>query len=170
MSPRPCGDSAFPPLPAVVDPAIGLLVDDPDWLYETGGSDGTASPQFAHLRVWITQTEQIAGRLAVLMLRGVEAFDLTSDSIGAIHAVLERARASSLRKPVNRPQIPLGPIVVLIHGPGGPHDGEQVSLDQVAIHRGLPCRRRIWPTSGDDPNHALFQMWVNTYGRDLLAT
>ena len=132
-------------------PPLGeLLVGDPFWRYPAWGR---AREGVAHLRVWATATAS-PGYLAVV----TETSGITSvtESAGRIRAGLARR---------------YGPSLVLLEHHLAPESGEGVeTLDLVRIGvDGSPRWSRVWPTPEDNPRHAELEVWMASYGHQIVG-
>ena len=138
--------------PASADslPPLGeLIADEPFWRYPIG----TAREGVAHLRVWRTAGPE-PGRLAVVTETGTAA-DVT-ESAGQIWAELARR---------------YGPSLVLLEHHLAPEAVEGVeTLDLIRVGAdGSPRWLRVWPTSEENPRHAGLELWITTYGRQIVS-
>ena len=139
-----------PLTPASADglPPIGeLIVDDPFWRFPAGG---VAREGAGHLRVWATTP----GCLAVVTETG-DAVSVT-ESAGRIWAELARRFGRSL---------------VLLEHNLAPEFGEGMeTLDLVRIGAdGSSHWTRIWPTPEENPRHARLELWMATYGHQIVS-
>ena len=139
--------------PASADdlPPIGeLIVDQPFWRHPAWG---LAREGVAHLRIWATATDP-PGHLAVITEIGFEAS--VTESAGRIWAELVRSYGPSL--------------VLLAHHPA-PELGEGLeTLDLVRVGAdGSPHWTRVWPTPEDNPRHAGLELWMATYGHQIVS-
>jgi hypothetical protein len=139
----PASASGLPPL-------AGLVADEPFWRYPAGsaGREG-----IAHLRVWATAAD-LPGHLAVVTETGRRA--LVTESAGRIWAELARR---------------YGPSLVLLEHCLSPENEEGAeTLDLVRIGAdGSPHWLRIWPTPQDNPRHAGLELWMATYGYQIVT-
>lgn len=143
---NPTTPPPFPPLPPIPDPRGALVYDEPAWSYRSACAAGGG---IVHLRVWQAGVD---GHVAIVTETGLGAS--TTNSAGEIWTQLT-ARFTS-------------PLVLLEHWPawdGDDHD----RLDQVTLEGQRPTWRRIWPTPATNPQHTLYEAWMQAYGHDLLA-
>lgn len=138
--------------PASADdlPPLGeLIVDDPFWRYPVGASrDG-----LAHLRVWLSAGIE-PGYLAVVAETG-RAGSVT-ESAGRIRVVLAGRFGSSLA-------------LLEHHLPPEVGEGNE-TLDLVRVGaNGEPRGTRIWPTAEDNPRHAALELWMASYGHQIVS-
>jgi hypothetical protein len=139
--------------PASADdlPPLGELVADvPFWRYPSAALAGEG---IARLRVWLTAAPE-PGHLAVVTGTGSAAS--VTESVRRIWAGLTRRYGPSL--------------VLLEHSPA-PDAGEGMeTLDLVRIGAdGSPHWTRIWPTPEDNPRHAELELWMPTYGHQIVS-
>ena len=139
--------------PASADdlPPLGeLLVDDPFWQYPAWG---LAQEGIGHLHVWGTATAS-PGYLAVVTETG--SITSVTESAGRIWADLARRYEPSL---------------VLLEHDLASEFGEGVeTLDLVRIGAdGSPHWSRVWPTPEDNPRHAGLEVWMATYGQQIVS-
>jgi hypothetical protein len=132
-------------------PPLGeLIADEPFWRYPAGtaGREGVA-----HLRVWTTTTVP-AGYLAVVTETGRGA--AVTESAGQIRAVLARR---------------YGPSLVLLEHYLAPEDEEGAeTLDLIRIGAdGSPHWSRVWPTPEDNPRHGGLELWMTSYGYQIVS-
>jgi hypothetical protein len=139
-----------PASPADLPPLGELIADNPFWRYPTAAMAGEG---VARLRVWTTATTP-PGRLAVVTETGLSG--TVSESAGQIWAELVGSYGSSL--------------VFLEHSPA-PETGEgEETLDLVRVGvDGSPRWTRIWPTPEDNPRHAGLELWMATYGHQIVS-
>jgi hypothetical protein len=140
--------------PASADdlPPIGeLIIDQRFWRHPAWG---LAREGVAHLRIWATATDP-PGHLAVVTEIGFEAS--VTESAGRIWAELVRRYGPSL--------------VLLAHHPA-PELGEGMeTLDLVRVGAdGSPHWTRVWPTPEDNPRHAGLELWMATYGHQIVSS
>jgi hypothetical protein len=131
-------------------PPLGeLIVDDPFWRHPAWG---LAREGIAHLRIWTTATDP-PGHVAVVTETGLE--DSVTESAGRIWADLVRR---------------YGPLVLLEHHPA-PELAEGVdTLDLVRVGAdGSPHWTRVWPTPEDNPRHVGLELWMATYGYQIVS-
>jgi hypothetical protein len=142
-------EALTPASPDSLPPIGELIADEPFWRYRTG----TAGEGLAHLRVWLT-TGPEPGHLAAVTETGTAAE--VTQSTGHIWAELARRYGSSL---------------VLLEHHLAPEDTEGAeTLDQVRIGAdGSPHWTRIWPTPEDNPRHAGLELWMATYGHQIVS-
>ena len=131
-------------------PPLGeLIVDDPFWRFSAGAAwDGVA-----HLRVWLTASSE-SGYVAVVTETGRAAS--VTESAGRIWAVLAGR---------------FGPSLVLLEHYPAPETGEGgETLDLVRIGAdGEPHWSRVWPTSEENPRHAGLELWMASYGYQIVS-
>ena len=142
--------------PASADdlPPLGELVaDDPFWRYPAGGLPSLSREGVVHLRIWLTAGPE-PGHLAVVTETGLAAS--VTESAG--HIWTEVARR-------------YGPPLVLLEHYRAPELGEGVeTLDLVRVGaNGSPHWTRVWPTSEDNPRHARLELWMATYGYQIVS-
>jgi hypothetical protein len=143
-------EALTPASPGSLPPLGGLLADEPFWRFPLGtmGREGVA-----HLRVWLTAGPD-PGHLAVITQTGSAAGVIQSS--GDIWAALARR---------------YGPSVVLLEHHRAPEasQGSQ-TLDLVRIGvDGSPHWLRVWPTPEDNPRHAGLELWMATYGYQIVS-
>ena len=141
-----------PLTPASADdllPLGELVADEPFWRYPTG----LAWEGVAHLRVWTTATDP-PGHLAVVTETGAAAG--VTESAPHIWAALARR---------------YGPSLVLLEHHLAPEAGEGAeTLDLIRVGAdGSPHCTRVWPTPEDNPRHAGLELWMATYGHQIIS-
>jgi hypothetical protein len=126
-----------------------LIVDDPFWRYPAG----LAREGVAHLRVWMTVTV-LPGHLAVVTETGSDAS--VTETAGLIWAELARRYRPSL---------------VLLEHHLAPEFGEGMeTLDLMRIGAdGSPHWSRVWPTPEENPRHAGLELWMASYGHQIVS-
>lgn len=138
-----------PASPADLPPLGDLVADDPFWRYPAG----VAREGAAHLRVWLTAGPE-PGHLAVVTETGLAAS--VTESAGHIQAQLVRRYGPSL--------------VLLEHCPGPELSEGTETLDLVRVGAdGSPRWSRVWPTPEDNPRHAGLEVWMATYGQQIVS-
>lgn len=138
-----------PASPADLPPLGDLVADDPFWRYPAG----VAREGAAHLRVWLTAGPE-PGHLAVVTETGLAAS--VTESAGHIRAQLVRRYGPSL--------------VLLEHCPGPELSEGTETLDLVRVGAdGSPRWSRVWPTPEDNPRHAGLEVWMATYGQQIVS-
>ena len=139
--------------PASADdlPAIGeLIVDEPFWRHPAWG---LAREGVAHLRIWTSATDP-PGHVAVVTETGLEAS--VTESAGRIWADLVRRYGPSL--------------VLLEHHPTPELAEGMETLDLVRIGAdGSPHWTRVWPTPENNPRHAGLELWMASYGHQIVS-
>ena len=138
-----------PASPADLPPLGELVADDPFWTYPAG----VVREGVGHLRVWAT-TGPEPGHLAVVTETGPAA--AATESAGHIRAELARR---------------YGPSLVLLEHNLAPEFGEGTeTLDLVRVGAdGSPHWTRVWPTPEDNPRHAGLELWMATYGHQIVS-
>ena len=123
------------------------FADEPFWHYRAGGpGEGVA-----HLRVWTTAGSG-PGHLAVV----TETGSRVTESGAHIFAELARWYGPSL--------------VLLEYYPGSEHEESAGTLDLVRIGAdGSPHWSRVWPTSAEHPCHAELELWMASYGHQIVS-
>ena len=141
--------SLTPASPADLPPLRQLIVDDPFWRYPAGW----AREGVAHLRVWTTVTV-LPGHLAVVTETGSGAS--VTETAELIWAELARRYR---------------PSVVLLEHHLAPEFGEGMdTLDMVRIGAdGSPHWSRAWPTPDENPRHAGLELWMASYGHQIVG-
>jgi hypothetical protein len=142
--------SLTPASPADLPPLGELIVDDPFWPYPAG----LVREGAARLRVWLTAGPE-PGYLAVVTETGGTAS--VTESAARIWAVL-----------VHR----FGPSLVLLeHNPAREFGEGMETVDLVRIGAdGSPHWSRIWPTLEESPRHAELELWMASYGHQIVST
>ncbi len=131
-------------------PIAELIADEPSWRHLAWG---LAAEGVAHLRIWTTAADP-PGHAAVVTETGLGAS--VTESAGRIWAELVRR---------------YGPSLVLLEHHPAPElaDGVQ-TLDLVrAGADGSPHWSRVWPTLEDNPRHAGLELWMATYGYQIVS-
>lgn len=142
-------EALTPASPSDLPPLGELIVDDPFWRYPSAAVSGEG---VAHLRVWLTADPE-PGHLAVVTETGLGAS--VTESAGQILAELARR---------------YGPSLVLLEHYLAPEADDAESIDLVRIGGdGQPHWTRIWPTPEDHPRHAELQLWMATYGHQIVS-
>jgi len=138
-----------PASPADLPPLGELIADVPFWRYPPAA---LVSEGIARLRVWLTAGPE-PGHLAVVTGTGSAAS--VTESVRRIWAGLTRR---------------YGPSLVLLEHYVAPEAGEGTeTLDLVRIGAdGSPHWSRIWPTPEDNPRHAELELWMATYGHQIV--
>jgi hypothetical protein len=147
---RTSEDALTPASADDLPPLNELLVDDPFWQYPAWG---LAREGVAHLRVWATAAAS-PGHLAVVTETG--GIISVTESAGRIWADLARR---------------FGPSLVLLEHHPAPEFGEGVeTLDLVRVGAdGEPRWSRVWPTPEDNPRHAELELWMASYGYQIVG-
>lgn len=136
-------DSPFLQLPEPGD----LVCDDPAYRYDSDCGPGYGR---THLRVWRCGDAEQPTWLAMITEIG-DGATVTNSAAHIWSALVEE----------------YGPeLVVLEHWNAGSGSGPD-HVDQMAMDKGDPTWRRIWPTPEDHPNHAEFDAWY-AWQRPLL--
>jgi hypothetical protein len=138
-----------PASPDSLPPLGELISDEPFWRYPIGA----AGEGVAHLRVWLTVGPR-PGYLAVVTETGVA--DSVTRSAGHIRAVLARRYRPSLL------------LLEHLRAPELKEGEETLDLVQVGAD-GSPHWTRIWPTAEDNPRHAGLELWMATYGYQIVS-
>ena len=128
-------------------PLGGLIVDDPFWSYPAGVGRAGA----AHLRVWVTAGSE-SGYLAAVTETGRVS---VTESAVRIWAVLATR---------------FGPSLALLEHHLAPELSEGMeTLDRIRVGGdGSPHRIRVWPTPEDNPRHAGLELWMASYGYQIV--
>ena len=131
-------------------PIAELIADEPFWRHPAWGLAGEG---VAHLRIWTTAADP-PGHLAVVTETGLGAS--VTESADRIWAELVRR---------------YGPSLVLLEHHPAPEFAEGVqTLDLVRIGAdGSPAWTLVWPTQQDNPRHAGLELWMTTYGHQILS-
>ena len=138
-----------PASPADLPPLGDSIADDPFWRYPAG----VAREGVAHLRVWLTAGPE-PGYLAVVTETGLAAS--VTESAGQIWAELVRSYGPSL--------------VLLEHCPAPELSEGMETLDLVRLGADGSARwSRVWPTPEDSPRHAGLEVWMATYGQQIVS-
>jgi hypothetical protein len=126
------------------------VADEPFWRHPAWG---LAREGVAHLRIWTTPTDP-PGHVAVVTETGLG--NSVTESAGRIWADLARR---------------YGPSLLLLEHHPAPELAEGVeTLDLVRIGAdGSPHWSRVWPTPQDNPRHAGLELWMATYGHQIVS-
>jgi hypothetical protein len=140
-------DALTPASPDSLPPFGAQIADELFWRYRAG----RAGEGVAHLRVWTT-TGPEPGHLAVVTETGSRATE------SATHIWAELARW-------------YGPSLVLLEHHPAPEAVEGAeTLDLVRVGADdSPHWTRIWPTPEDNPRHAGLEIWMATYGHQIVS-
>jgi hypothetical protein len=143
-------EALTPASPDSLPPLGELIADEPFWRYPLGtvGREGAA-----HLQVWLTVGPTL-GHVAVVTETG-SAAEVT-ESAGHIWAELARR---------------YGPSLVLLEHQLPPEDTEDAeTLELVRIGADdSPHWLRVWPTPEENPRHAGLELWMATYGYQIVG-
>jgi hypothetical protein len=138
-----------PASPADLPPLGELIADVPFWRYPSAALVGEG---IARLRVWLTAGPE-PGHLAVVT--GTGPAEPVTEPVKRIWAGLARR---------------YGPSLVLLEHYLAPEAGAAESLDLVRFGAdGSPHWTRIWPTPEDNPRHAGLELWMATYGHQIVS-
>jgi hypothetical protein len=141
---------ALTPASADLPPLGELVADEQFWRYPsaTAGREGVA-----HLRVWATTTDP-PGHLAAVTETGRGA--CVTESAGQIWAELALRYGPSL--------------VLLEHYLASENEEGAETLDLVRIGtNGSPHWSRVWPTPEESPRHAGLELWMASYGYQIVS-
>jgi hypothetical protein len=140
-------DALTPASPDSLPPLGALIADELFWRFRAG----RAGEGVAQLRVWTT-TGPGPGHLAAVTETGSRA----AGSAPHVWAGLARWYGPSL--------------VLLEHHPGPGAVEGAATLDLVRVGAdGSPQWTRIWPAPADNPRHAGLEIWMATYGHQIVS-